>query len=432
MRTRLSLAVIIAGLVCLSSAGATPAGIRATEQGPSLVPPQSILDVGRDAPLIRYNRYLSGGGHTNGGATGGWQIAHALAVRAGNASADAKLLEQIAYNLDGANALSANGGYPAQHELHLTGTYAIVRHVPRFWNERLTADQRRTIDLVMTAAMVASAYTTADATYAGGAMPTALDGDTNLHRNWNPNFREGMFGALIAAMVYFGGADSVMDRLNRYDHAAFVRELQAAGLSNIHETFTWAATHADSRAPTGAQIERHIRNYRYRDRPLPAPMDLYRELTLHTYGRPVNCGLNDGRGIDVEGVPTGTLVSGCDTLPNKGRPGMLLEFAGVDADGPRSSIGYAYDGFRANLTNHVLILTGGYWRTGPPADELIRLLDVGITDLRYKLEHGYRNYSRGRGSPAVSDITSSQRSWTYRVALPLWEQVVRPYHSPSR
>jgi hypothetical protein len=161
-------------------------------------------------------------------------------------------------------------------------------------------------------------------------------------------------------------------------------------------------------------------------------MDLYRELTLHTYGRPVSCGLNDGRGIDVESVPTGTLVTGCGALPNKGRPGMLLEFAGVDADGPRSSIGYAYDGFRANLTNHVLILAGGYWRTGPAADELIRLLDVGIADLRYKLEHGYRNYSRGRGSPAVSDITSTQRSWTYRVALPLWVQVIRPSHGPSR
>ncbi len=432
MRTRLNLAVVVGGLISLSSVGATPADLLATNQAPALVPPESLVDVANAAPLIRYNRDLPGGGHTNGGATGGWQIAHALAVRAGNASADAKLLEQIAYNLDGANALSANGGYPAQHELHLIGTYAIVRHVPRFWNDRLTAEQRRAIDLVMTAAMVASAYTTADATYAGGAAPTALDGDTNLHRTWNPNFREGMFGALIAAMVYFGGVDAVMERLNRYDHAAFVRELQAAGLDNIHETFTWAVAHPTSRAPNGAQIEWHIRNYRYRDRPLPAPMDLYRELTLHTYGRPVNCGLNDGRGIDVDGVPTGTIVRGCDTLPNKGRPGMLLEFAGVDADGPRSSIGYAYDGFRANLTNHVLILAGGYWRAGPQADELIRLLDVGVTDLRYKLEHGYRNYSRGRGSPGVSEISSTQRSWTYRVALPLWEQVVRPSHLPSR
>jgi hypothetical protein len=224
MRTRLNLVAIATAFVSLSSVGAPPDV--PSNQAPGLVPPQAIVDVGNAAPLIRYNRNLPGGGHTNGGTTGGWQIAHALAVRAGNTSADAKLLEQIAYNLDGANALSANGGYPAQHELHLTGTYAIVRHVPRFWNDRLTSDQRRKIDLVMTAAMVASAYTTADATYAGGAAPTALDGDTNLHRNWNPNFREGMFGALIAAMVYFGGAEAVMDRLNRYDHAAFVRDVQ--------------------------------------------------------------------------------------------------------------------------------------------------------------------------------------------------------------
>lgn len=431
LRGRPAPIVLAAGLALSLAAVGQPATARSTGLQLALSTPQAIVDIGNDAPIIRYNRYLPGGGHTNGASTGGWQIVHALAARSGNTSADAKLMEQIAYSLEGMNAISANGGYPAQHELHMTGTYAIVRRTPRLWNG-LTDEQRRKMDLVMKAALVASAYTTADATYAGGATPTAIDGDTNLHRNWNPNYREGMFGALIAATVYFGGVDRVYDILNGYNHAAFVEELKTTGLDNIHETFTWVSSRPTSRAPNGAQIERQIRDYRNRERRLPEPMDLYYELTVNTYSRRVSCGLNDGRGIDVNGVATGTIASGCETLPNKGAPGMLLEFASSDANGPRSSMGYAYDGFRANLTNHVLIIVGGYWQPGGKADEILRLLDVGITDLRYKLERGYRNYSRGRGSASVSDINSAQHSWSYRIALPLWEQVVKASHAAAR
>lgn len=418
------------GLVVLGSMlAAAPPTFTASQ---SLSVPQALVDIGNEAPLIRYNRFLPGGGHTDGAASGGWQVVHALAAWSGNTSADAKLLEQIAYNLQGQNAISANGGYPTQHELHMTGSYAIVRQTPRLWNDRLTEAQRRTIDLVMKAALVASAYTTADATYPAGATVTALDGDTNLHRNWNPNYREGMFGALIAATVYFGGVDRVYEILDSYNHAAFVAELENAGLDNIHQTFSGVSLRSNWHPPDGAQIERNIRDYRYRNRQLPNPMDLYAELTRNTYGRPVSCGLDDGRGREVEGVPTGTIVSGCESLPNKGQPGMLLEFASSDANGPRSSISYSYDGFRANLTNHVVTIVGGYWRPGPLADELLQLLDVGITDLRYKLDRGYRSYSRGRGSVGISDINNTERSWSYRVALPLWEQVLKPYHADRR
>jgi len=424
-RSTLLVPVFAAGLVLIVG----PRGSAQEVQPRSvLAPPQSVVDAGNEAPLIRYNRYLSGGAHTNGAFSGGWQITHALAAWAGNTAAYPKLLEQISYNLEGENVISANGGYPAQHELHMTGTYAILRHAPDFWDNALTGEQRRKIDLVMKAALVASAYTTSDATYVEGATPTAIDGDTNLHRTWNPNYREGMFGALLAATVYFGGVDRVYEILNGYDHDVFVAELAAAGLTNIHETFTWAEAHPESGAPDGDRIEQNIRNYTYRGEPLMEPMVLYHTLTMHTYGRQVQCGLNDGAGIPVDGVPTGTLASGCESLPNRGVVGMLLEFDSVDAEGPRSSIVYAYDGFRPNLTNHVVLLAGGFWRSGEMANEILRTMDVGITDLRYKLEHGYRNYSRGRGSTTVYDLGREQYASSFRTTLPLWYEVIRPYH----
>lgn len=394
----------------------------------ALSPPQALVDIGNEAPLIRYNRHIPGGGHTDGGGSGGWQIIHSLAAWSGNKSADEKLLKQIAYNLEGGNTITAKGGYPCQHERHMTGTYALLRQSPRFWKGKLTQQQRDKIDLVMKAALVASAYTTSDASYANGARPSAIDGDKNLNRGWNPNFREGMIGALLVATVYYGGVDKVYEILDHYNHAAFVAQLKEAGLSNIHETFTWKENNPGSVAPSGEEIEKNIRDYRYNGQRLQEPMEVYYALTKHTYGRKVNCGINDGRGIEVDGVPTGTLAKGCENLPNKGEDGMLLEFEGVDAGGKRSSIGYAYDGFRPNLTNHLVLLVGNAWKPGPKADELIRLMDVGITDLVYKLENGYRNYSKGKGSKGISHMRQENRQWSYRTTIPLWTEVVRGYH----
>ena len=416
------------GPLLLFISGAKISHRRITDNPALLNPPQSVVDVGNHAPLIRYNKNIRGGAYTDGAFSGGWQITQALAVRAGNKSADAKMMEQVKYDLEGDNTICANGGYPAQHERHMTGAYAILRFAPQFWNNRLSPEQRWKITLLMKASLVGSAYTTADATYANGATVTTIDGDTNLNRDWNPNYREGMIGGMLVATVFFGGVDSVYQILEHYDHQSFVGELKKASLGNTYKIFTWAEFHPDSKAPSGEKIEKNIHDYRYKGKRLMDPFDLYYALTLYTYGKNVNCGLNDGKGIVVDGLPTGVIVSGCDSLPNKGKPGMLLEFDSRDAPGPRSSIDYSYDGFRPNLTNHVVVIVGGYWQEGPKADEILQRMDIGITDLMYKLKHGYRDYSKGHGSAHVIDMNTERMQWTYKTTLPLWKDVIRPYH----
>lgn len=393
--------------------------------GTVLAPPQHVVDTGNNAPLIRYNRYLSGGAHTDGAWNGGWQVTHALAVAAGNTSAEAKMLEQIQFSLQGDNCISANGGYPAQHERHITGAYTILKDTS-FWNSTLTSTERNKITLLMKAALIASAYTTADATYTGSV--TALDGDTNLHRTWNPNYREGMFGGMIHATVFFGGTAAVNNILNTYDHDAFVAELVAAGLTNTHETFTWAQNHAGSGAPSGSQIESNIANYRYNGQPLKEPMGQLYDLTVNTYSKNVNCGLNGGAGINWNGTATGIIHAGCGSLPNSGQLGMLLEFDSSDANGARSAAWYAYDGLRPNLTNHVVVLQGGYWQAGSQADTIVGRLDIGITDMEYKLQQGYRGYAKGVGYPTPFTINEPHWSWSFQTTLPLWFETVAEYH----
>ena len=260
----------------------TPA---APQPGALASPPQAAVDAAIAAPLIRYHRDLPGGAHTQGAFFGGASVTLAVAAYAGNASADARLLEQARYTLTGGNDISANGGYPAQHERHVTGMFALMRLTPRVWNQ-LTAAERQKVDLLVKASLVAGAFTTSDNNpyIASGQQERALDGDTNLSRDWNPNYREGMVGSVLVAAAYFGPAQA-QAVLAGYDHAAFVAELAAAGLANIHQTFNWRAANPSSIAPDAATIQAAARaGYRYYGLPITDVMGIYGRLLDHTYG----------------------------------------------------------------------------------------------------------------------------------------------------
>jgi len=364
-------------------------------------PPAACVDAAIALPLTRYHRHIKGGAHTNmAGSGGGAPFVLALAAYAGDTRADARLLEQMRYTLTGGNEITANGGYPAQHERNVTAMFALARRTPRVWS-RLTPVEVERADLLMTAALVASAFTTSDRNpyVLAKTQQYALDGDANLNRDWNPNYREGMVGMLLVAPVYFGGTGRVNAILKEYNHAAFVRRLERSGLPNLRETFAWKAEHPESNAPTGEMIEQAVRDYRYKGVPATDVMKIYALLTADTYGKTVFCGLNNGAGIALpDGSRAGMLVSGCETLPNKGKPGMLKELDSNDAGGPRSSVLYAYDGFRVNLINHLTLVAGGLWESGSAeAEKSLALLRVGIPDLWYRLDHGYRNYAKGGG-----------------------------------
>ncbi|NLF30379.1 MAG: lyase [Planctomycetes bacterium] len=355
--------------------------------------------------------------HTNGADICGRTFLLAVASWTGDTTGDARLLKQIRHNLQGDTCLVAAGGYGSQHERIFTGSCVLIRHTPRLWNQ-LTEDEKHRMDLLMKAALVASAYTTSDAGAAEGRANGDLMGGRNLHRDWNPNFREGMIGMMIVGTIWLGGADNAYAFLDRYDHAAFTQQLKEAGLTNTHRTF--AAALEGGQAPKPEQIERDIRNYTYYDTRLDDLMTLYWKLTERTYGATVSAGLNGGAGV--EGA--GRIAAGADRLPNVGKVGMLYEFASMDAGGPRSSIDYAYTGFRPNLINQVVMLATGYWQRGEKADACIARLKIGIPDLYYKMEHGYLDYSKGHASRRPSTMSG----WDTDLMYSLWTDVVEPFH----
>lgn len=385
-------------------------------------PPQTAVNKAIAQPLIRYSRTLPGGAHVSQ-AGGGAPEVLAMAAYAGNTSADQRLLEQMRYTITGGNDISANGGYPSQHERHVTGMYAIARNTPRIWNQ-LTATEKTKIDLLMKAALVASAFTTSDSNpyVMARTQQYALDGDSNLSRDWNPNYREGMIGAMLVGLAYFGGPENATRILDSYDHASFVAQLKTHGLTNIHQTFTWQATHPTSKAPTGATIQSAVRNYRYNGLPLTSYMAIYWKLASNTFSKTVTTGLYNGAGY--KGY--GKMLSSASTLPNKGALGMIAEFDSVDAGGPRSSAVYAYNAYRVHQINHLVLLTTGFWQANTPeATNSLARMRIGAIDLWYKLDHTYSDYANGAFRGAQN---SSATDKGYEFARPLWGSVVRIYH----
>ncbi|NLF30793.1 MAG: hypothetical protein GX591_07895 [Planctomycetes bacterium] len=404
------------GSLLLLAAAAAPSWAAPVPGLPS--PPQDIVNAA-NAVTWRYYYGHDKSAHTNDASSCGRQFTLALASWAGNTSADYRMFRQLRHNLEGDYCIVAAGGYGAQHEMIFTGTCALVRHSPRLWNQ-LTADEKHKMDLLMKAAMVASAWTTSDLGNSGG-QNTDLMGGTNLNRGWNPNFREGMFGAMITATAYFGGAEAANAILNSYDHAAFVAELNAAGLTNTYITFNYKADHPTSAAPSGLQIANEIRNYRAYGRGLDDLMGIYHNLTTDTYDKNVNTGLNGGAGIN----GYGKMDSGQAGLPNLGALGMLTEFNSGDASGSRSSIGYAYDGFRPNLISQVVLMVTGFWEEGSQASTCLSRMRIGIPDLFYKLDHGYWNWSNGRGS---GPYFMTDDGHDYYMTKSWWYNVVELYH----
>ena len=387
-------------------------------------PSQTAVNAAISAQLIDFGRSFSGGAHTNGAFFGGASIALAVASHAGNTSADARLLEQIRFTLTPGNEPTANGGYPAQHERHATGMFVIVKHTPRIWS-MLSATEKARIDLIMKATLVANAFTTSDNNpfVKADTQEYALDGDSNLNRDWNPNYREGMIGGVLTGMAYFGTAEA-KTILAEYNHAAFVAELDSNNLPNIRETFNWKAANPTSKAPSGSTIEAAVDVYKYYGNTLDNYPKIYEALLKDTYGQAVNAGLNDGAGID----GAGKIVSGADTLPNKGVIGMLKEFDSSDANGKRSSFIYAFDGYRPHMTNQLALIVAGYWQPGSTLATLAATrMNVGNTDLWYKAEKGYIGYAKGKAQ-ALVDYPSygGSRGFAYNRAL--WDDVLRPYH----
>jgi hypothetical protein len=346
----------------------------------------------------------------------------AAASYTGDTSADARLLQQIRILLSGNNDPFGTGGYSANDERNATAMYAIAKRTPRIWSQ-LTSTEVHKIDLIMEATLVADVYATADKTNASGP-PVTFDGSTNSNRDWNPNYREGMIGAVIVGTEYFGGQGPTEAMLAAYDHAAFTTELQSSGLANLYWTFSTYQTMPTLGAPSPQTVQQGVVGYAMHGITLGQLLDMYVYLANNTFSAKVSCGLNGGAGIVVSGVHAGTIVSGCSGLPNVGALGMELEFDTSDANGSRSDASYVRLGTRANLFNQLVLVVYGDWKDTAASTAALKQLVVGETDFFYKAGQGYEDYSHGTDE----GLFKCSSSMDCPLNQAIWTQLLAPAH----
>ncbi len=344
----------------------------------------------------------------------------AVASFTGDSSADARLLLQMRNFLQMGNEPFGTGGYAANDERNATAMYAIAKLVPRVWSQ-LTATELHKIDLIMQATLVSDLYATADKTNASGA-PRTLDGSNDSDRDYNPNYREGMIGAVLVGTEYFGGQAAVEAMTASFDYASFTSELQAQGLVNLYWTFDTYQSSPNAGAPSPQTVEQGIVGYAMHGITLGHLLDMYVYLASNTFSAAVSCGLDGGAGVAAGSIMAGTILAGCSGLPNVGTTGMELEFASVDANGPRSSASYARLGLRDDLFNQIVLLAYGDWKATAASTAVLPPVAVGVADFFYKATQGYEDYSEGKDQGAFNCATSMDCPLNEA----LWTQVLGP------
>jgi hypothetical protein len=361
-------------------------------------PSDASVSFARTATLISFNPALPGGAHT--WVFNGSEVVKALAAYCGDSRLNANLLVQLRHAFNSYTGPTATGGYQDQKQLGVAFMFLLAKRTPAIWDQ-LSAAEHALVDLNMEALMYSSTFTTKDEV----ATSLGMNGDTNVNRDWNPNYQNGMVGMIIAVALYWG-FEQLESKLATYSDAAFEDKLRANGMKNL------LSTYANPARPQPATIQAGLRKlvdgavYRFHgisDRNL---LGLFNYIASRTFSAEISCGLNGGAGIG----GYGRVVKNCDLLPNVGRRGMILEFDGWDAEGRRSSSIYSWDAWyplnyiRAALQIDGWLTSSALQRSATLAETMNRY-SIGSNDLWFKISPdkggGYKNYQHGKGGATV-------------------------------
>jgi hypothetical protein len=352
----------------------------------------------KSAPLIWFDPNLKGGAHT--WVFNGAEVVKALTAYCGDSRLVKELLAQIRDLLDPAKGPTATGGYQDQKQLGAAFMFFLAKETPEIWNQ-LTPAERALTDLNMEALMYSSTFTTKDTV----ASRLSVNGDTNLSRDWNPNYQNGMVGMIIMTALYWG-FNEFEAKLAAYDDAAFLMKLRTNKMKNL------LSTYANPAGPPGVVIQAGLRKmvngaiYRFHDITERNVAGLFNYIASRTFSATISCGLNNGLGID----GFGKIAKNCKLLPNVGLRGMMLEFDSSDAEGPRSSAMYNWDAWyplnysRAAMQISGWLTTSSLQQSGTLADTVNRYW-LGSHDLWYKISPenggGYLDYAHGTAGDLI-------------------------------
>nr|O82833.1 RecName: Full=Gellan lyase; Contains: RecName: Full=N-terminal gellan lyase; Contains: RecName: Full=C-terminal gellan lyase; Flags: Precursor [Bacillus sp. (in: firmicutes)]BAA29068.1 gellan lyase precursor [Bacillus sp.] [Bacillus sp. (in: firmicutes)] len=306
----------------------------------------------------------------------------------GVTTASAKALQHLRSVTAGGNEPGfAGNGLSGQGYMPLLSAIVMAKKkAPAIWNA-LTAAEKEKLDLMILAGLYGAKFAYDDE----NDNKTGIDATGNFDKEWNPNHRSGIAGAIMA-MYYFEDAQWLNDQMRSFNYDDWLARLTAAGLTNVRTIYQNSGK---------TLTEREIRKdaagdgFVYKGHPLSQPGKIMAEFVNYTFSHPVSPVGGFDSGI---GKYRGYIVDGQDDLPNLGADSMGFEFDTLDANGKRSSLVYVFMGWKPNvdaITPVLLLDNIDSGLTSAETRDVVSRLSIGTTDMLYKNEHGYMTYAKG-------------------------------------
>lgn len=290
-----------------------------------------------------------------------------------------KVLLHVRSLISGGKEPNANGGLEGRTHNIVAQTLVLVKHNKEIWKE-LRADERDRVDLIMRSLAIAAHWSYDD----DNNFYTGLDQKGNFKKSYNPNYTNGYGNVILAVTMYFGVKET-RAIFQEFSYDQYLDEFWKYGYRNIQGS--WSRTGKDlmergGKDQKGGYGEGVKNNFTYKGLKLNDIMGIFREITVNTYSKFVKNGGADGKAYILKG-----------DSPVVGQLGMLKEFASYDAKGKRSDAFYSYESWMNTIPTMMNLKLLHYWED--QSGEVKERIDVGTTDLLYKLENGYKGFANG-------------------------------------
>jgi hypothetical protein len=300
---------------------------------------------------------------------------------------------------------------------HITSGLTMARKTASIWNA-LSETEKSRVDLLMKALAISVNWGYNDQ----NDFPCGLNLAGNFRKSWNPNYRCSYIPGIVNAVLYFGSAETVNAVFTNFDYDDFMADCTAAGFTNI--TTTWdnagktlmengGAVTAVNDGGTGSGIGVKAA-FKYSNMALSNIDGILYNLISYTYQSTVKSAAGTA------GSGHAYIIDGTSS-PFQGQRGMLYEFDSSDANGLRSDAEYCAASFGILVPAVTLLKLFGGWDGSTTAQrEMDDLMSVGNEDLIYKLEHGYRSWSKGVGA----NHYEYSMKHGYPIAKDIWRKVL--------
>lgn len=332
-----------------------------------------------------------------------------------------RTLEHILQLISGGKEPSCRGALSGWIDGPVSQAFALAKHTPAVWNQ-LSKQEKEKVDFIMSYMAVVFNY---HQNYLNNPKKD-LSQKYDAQKGWNPNMQEGGIHTMIAAYLYFGGADKVNEILANFSYDEYIAKMDEYGFTNVKYFFelTGKELLEEGGIDAGGGVVKGAKlPFTYMDtstsEEIPYdPYLLFRSTALRQFCHVVSSTVYDGRGYIGDG----------STSPYEGRMGMCMEFKAQDGNGIRTDAHYVTLSLRNTIPTRATLEALGYWN-GDDRDEIDELMYVGIGDYFYKVdpEHeGYYGHQKGHDTHQVEQNFNDQGHEFYKQ---VWFKAARSDYS---